>query len=292
MTKRQGIGTYLAQGWAAKSSLTYILLLGYVLLNPDRNDWPALFVVAPIYSSIIGIFGAAVGLLIWIVECLSGRKINILYRAAGAILFSVLLTTTFATLAGFLENAIALLWVSGLIVVVVLPPALLSGSRFNPLKFVLMNLGRDVPKFGWPRALSLFVLPLLRLTSALGILESLLYLATLRSPDLAGWNTGENEFVGAVVAVVYFWITLIVSLCVPERIIVLIIGVILNAPIVTFAILAQRQSSVDYQALAIVGWVLVALWTLFTLSRSEHSARRILPVTMLEIRVRNAFDYW
>ena len=133
---------------------------------------------------------------------------------------------------------------------------------------------------------------MLRLTSALGILESLLYLATLRSPDLAGWNTAENEFVGAVVAIVYFWITLIVSLWPPERIVVLVIGVILNAPIVAFAIGAQRQSSFNYQSLAIVGWVLVSLWTLFTVSRSEHGARRILPVTMLEIRVRHAFDYW
>ena len=292
MTKQQGIGTYLAQGWSANASLTYLLLLGFVLMSPDRDDWAVLLVVVPIYSSISGIFGGAVGVLIWIVECLPRRKINILYRTAGAILFPVLLTTTVAALAGFLENVIALLWISVSMVVVVLPPALLSGSRCNPLRFILMNLRRDVPKIGWPRALSIVVLPLLRLTSALGILESLLYLATLRSPDLAGWNTAENEFLGAVVAIVYFWITLIVSLCPPERIVVLVIGVILNAPIVAFAIGAQRQSSFNYQSLAIVGWGLVSLWTLFTVSRSEHAARRILPVTMLEIRVRHAFDYW
>jgi hypothetical protein len=291
MTKPPGIGTYLAQGWAANAGLTYILLLGFVLLNPDRDDWPVFLVAVPIYSSLSGIFGAAVGVLIWMAGLLSGRKINVFYRAGGAILFPLLLTATVAALAGFLDNVIGWLWISVPLVVLVLPPALLSGSRYNPLKFALMNLDRDVPKIGWPRAMSIIILPLLRLISALGILESLLYLATLRSPDVAGWNTAENQFVGAVVAVVYFWTTLIVSLFPPERIIVLIIGVILNAPIVAFSLWAQRQSSFDYRSLAIVGWVLVSLWTLFTVSRCEGSAR-IFPVTMVEIRVRHAFDYW
>jgi hypothetical protein len=294
MTKQRGIGTYLAQGWTANATVTYLLLLGFILLKGSRNDLAEVVIFAPIYFSIMGVPGGAVGMLIWIVEEVTGRKINVLYRGAGAIVLPALLAMAAAALAGFPQNVVlALMWIASPLVVLVLPAALLSGSRLNPLGFIVMNLSRDLPRYGWSRALSIIVVPLMRLAAALGTLESLLYLATLRSLDLGSWNVAEKHFVGAVFAVVYFAITLIVSLCLPEKVMVLVAGIVLNAPIVTFAVMVQRQGSFNYQSFAIIGWILISLWILFILSQWVGSeTRRIIPVTMFEIRIRHAFNYW
>jgi hypothetical protein len=294
MTKQRGIGTYLAQGWAANATVTYLLLLGFILLKGSRNDLAEVVIFAPIYFSIMGVPGGAVGMLIWIVEEVTGRKINVLYRGAGAIVLPALLAMAAAALAGFPQNVVlALMWIASPLVVLVLPAALLSGSRLNPLGFIVMNLSRDLPRYGWSRALSIIVVPLMRLAAALGTLESLLYLATLRSPDLGSWNVAEKQFVGAVFAVVYFAITLIVSLCLPEKVMVVVAGIVLNAPIVTFAVMVQQQGSFNYQSFAIIGWILISLWILFILSQWVRSeTRRIIPVTMFEIRIRHAFNYW
>jgi hypothetical protein len=289
MTKQQGIGTYLAQGWSANAILNYLLMLGVMLFNPGRDDWAGLLIVIPIYFSMMGVVGGAVGMLIWIIECVTGRRTSLLYRGAGAILFPVLLSTILA--ATMSMDWVWWLWFTTPLVALVLPPALLAGSPLNPLRFVVMGLGHDLPKYGWSRALSIVVLPLLRLTSALGILESLLYLTTLRSREVLGWNTADIAFAGAVFAVVYFWVTLIVSLVLPEKLIVVLTGIILNVPIAWFALGVQRQSNFDYQLLIAV-CVLVPLWTLFIVSQCVRSETRLVPVTMLEIRLRHAFNYW
>ncbi|HEY3104303.1 MAG TPA: hypothetical protein VGJ69_11965 [Pyrinomonadaceae bacterium] len=293
MTKQQGIGTYLAQGWAANATLAYLMLLGFVLVRPSREDWPVWLILVPIYFSIYGIIGAAVAILIWIVDYARGRRTNILYRAAAAILIPVLLITTIAALGGFLNEMMVLFWVAASLVILVLPPALLSGTRLNPLKFLVMDLTTSLPKYGWARALSIIALPLLRLASVLGLLESLLYLACQRAPELSALNLAGNEFTGAVIAVIYFTITLSVSLWLPQKFVVLVIGVLANIPIAAFAVTAKQHAGWDYQSFAIIGWIFVSLWTLFAVSQVIRSeTRRIIPVTMLEIRVRHALNYW
>lgn len=290
-TNEVGLGRYLAQGWAANAIFTYLLLLTVCLLSPSRDDWGALLVVAPIYCSIIGAIGMAVAAMIWFSSVFTRKgRINILYRAAAAILIPFLLTTTILALFGVLREPIVLLFAIPP-VLLVLPAALLSGSRVNPLRFVVMDLRRDLPKYGWSRALSIVIVPLLRFTSALGILETLLYLALLRSSALGAWDVAEKEFAGAIVAVVYFAVTFSVSLCLPQRNIITPVGILANAPVAMYALMAP--ASFDYQFIAFIGWILVGLWTLLIASRFRRSeTRRLIPVTMLEIRMRHAFNYW
>ena len=292
MTKQQGIGTYLAQGWAANATLTFLLLLGFALFTESRDGWPVFLIVMPIYCSITGTMGAVVGALIWIVEFATDRRINILCRGAAAILVPLLLITTVAALAGFLREVRELLWGTISFVSLVLPAALLSGSRLNPLRLFVMDLSTKLTKFRWARALSIIAVPLLRFVSVLGLLESLLYLAC-QHPDLNVWDLADKEFAGAVIAVLYFAITLIVSLCLPPKTLVLAIGVLANMPVVALAVAAQQQTGMDYQSFAIVGWIFVSLWTLFVASQIiRPETRRIIPVTMLEIRIRHAINYW
>lgn len=292
MTKQKGIGTYLAQGWAANAILSYLLLVGIALFSANTGDWAELLIVMPIYVSIMGTFGAAVGLFIWLVESVSGRKINILFRGTAAILLPVLLTTTIAALSGFLDDVIVLLWVTTPLVILALPPALLSGSRLNPLKIIVMDLAESLPRFGWARALSIMAIPLLRFASLLGMLEALLFLACQR-PDLSAWNLIEKEFAGAVIAFVYFAITLTAALCLPHRFITLGIGIVANAPVAAFVRTVPMRSNGDYEVLAVAGWVFVLLWAVCIVSQLlPPESRRLIPVTLLEIRVRHALNYW
>jgi hypothetical protein len=292
MTKPQGIGTYLAQGWAANAVLTYLLLVGVALFSADPGDWAGLLIGMPIYVWIIGTFGAAVGLFIWFVEFVRGRKINILFRGAAAILLPVLLTITIAALSGFLHDVIVLLWITTPLVILALPPALLSGSRLNPLKIIVMDLAESLPKYGWARALFITAVPLLRFASLLGMLEALLFLACQR-PDFSAWNLIEREFAGALMAVVYFAITLTAALCLPHRLIALAIGIIANVPVAGFVLMVSLRANSEYGPLAVAGWVFVLLWAVFIVSQLLHpETRRILPLTMVEIRIRHALNCW
>ena len=291
MTKPQGIGTYLAQGWAANATLTYLLLVGMALFSAALDDWAGLLIVMPIYVSIIGTVGAAVGLFIWLAEFVTGRKINILFRGAAAILLPVLLTTI-AALSGFLHNVFLLLWITAPLVILALPPALLSGSGLNPLKIIVMDLAESLPKYGWGRALFIIAIPLLRFASLLGALEALLFLACQR-PDLSAWSFAEQQFAGSVIAVVYFAITFTVSLCLPRKNVVVAMGIVSNLPVAALAVMSHQLGGTAYLSLAIVSGSFVSLWTLFVISQLLRSeTRRILPVTMFEIRLRHALNYW
>ncbi|HEX6187148.1 MAG TPA: hypothetical protein VFZ40_03620 [Pyrinomonadaceae bacterium] len=292
MTKQQGIGTYLAQGWAANAMLTYLLLFVLALLFAEPGEWAGLLTAMPIYVSTIGTLGAAVGLFIWLAESVCGRKINILFRGTAAILLPVLLTTTIAALCGFLHDVIVLLWLTTPLIVLALPPAVLSGSRLNPLKIIVMDLGESLPKYGWTRALSIIAVPLLRFASLLGMLEALLFLACQR-PDFSAWNLIEKEFVGALVAFVCFAITLTAALCLPHKLITLGIGLITNVPVAGFVLMAPLRTNSDYEILAVGGWIFVLLWGVFIVSQLlPPASRRLIPVTMCEIRVRLALNYW
>jgi hypothetical protein len=292
MMKQQGIGTYLAQGWAANALLAYLLLVWIALFSASPGDSWVFLIAMPIYASIVGTLGGAVGLFVWLFESLRGRKTTILFRGMTAILLPLGLPAIIVAVSGSWPDLIVVLWVTTPIVVLVLPPALLSGSPLNPLKIIVMDLAESLPKYGWARALSLIAVPLLRIAGLLAVLEALLFLSCQR-PDLSGWNQMEKEFAGAVIAVVYFAITLTVSLCLPKKPLVLAIGILANAPVAALAAAAHQRGGTAYLLLAVGGWVFVSLWTLFVLRQLLRSeTRRVMPVTFLEVRIRQALNYW
>ena len=291
MTHERQIGRYLAQGWGANAVATYLLWLGLFLVVGDDGWGVAVLIAVPFSCFIVGLFGLATGAGLWILEYVTDRKLKFWVRALAGIFLPCAFAVLVALLCGFLPELIGVLGVTIMFAILILPAALLSGSRVNPLNFVVMDLHQNLPKFGWARALSIIAVPLLRALSAVAVLEALIYLACRRSVLLGSWDVADKQFSGGIIAVVYFAITLIVSLCLPDKVVVVACGLVANAPIVAFAL--SRHPSFVSQFFAVVGWIFVLLWTLFLVSQLLRSeTRRLIPLTMLEIRIRHALNYW
>ena len=290
--KNQGrIGRYLAQGLGANAIASYLILISLLLWSGDGQGagFTILFAL-PIYWFVAGLFGLATAAGLWVFEYAIDSKFNFWFRALFGILLPLALAAAIGWLGGFLFEPAGLLGVAMFFAILIFPAALLSGSRVNPLKFIIVDL--QLPESG-ARALSIIGVPLLRLSSVVALLEALIWLACLRSVALGGWRVLDNEFLGAVIAVVYFAITLIVSLCLPDKIIIMACAVVANAPVIAFEFAAQERTSLDSLFFAVVSWLFVSLWILFLIGQFMRSAnRRFLPVTMLEIRIRHAFNYW
>lgn len=292
MTNQRQIGRYLAQGLGANAIASYLLLLSLFLSAGDEGSVGVVVLIAlPAYWIVAGLFGLATAAGLWVFEYVIDLKLNFWFRALFGIVLPFALATFIAFLGGFLSEPLGVLGITMPLAILILPAALISGSRVNPLRFMVTDL--QLPRYGWGRALSILSVPLLRLSSAIGLLEALIWLACLRSVLLGGWDVLGNEFLGAVIAVVYFAVTLIVSLCLPDKIIVVACAVVANAPLVAFAFAAQHRTSFDPLFFCVVSWLFVSLWTLFLVSQLMRSeTRRIIPITMLEIRVRHALNYW
>jgi hypothetical protein len=293
MTTQRGIGTYLAQGWAANVAVPYLWILGWVLFTSETDILIMMAVMVPIYCFVTGSIGAVVAACIWSFEFARGRRFNIITRALGAILVPSVLITSVVVLGGFRPALTDLPWILLPPIFLTLPPSLLSGVRFNPLSFLVMDLQRDVPDHGWGRALTLLSVPLLRIVSVFGMLEALLCLACLRLPDFGSLDTMGRQFVGAIIAATYFAISLIVALGRPQKIAAIGIGILMNVPLAALAVYVRGHSAGEFQLIAILGWLVIFVWAVFLISQLfQKGTRRLLPVTMFEIRIRHALNYW
>lgn len=299
MTNRRGIGTYLTQGWAANAAVLYLWILGWVLFRPEpdfRPETEILILMAvwvPIGCFIIGSIGAVVAAGIWFLEFATGRRFNVIVRALGAILLPALPIMSVVMLGGFRPDTSDLLWISLPTISLMLPSSLLAGVRFNPLSFLMLDLQRDVPAYGWGRALTLLSVPLMRVVSVIGILAALLWLACLDLPNLVAWELGSKHFVGVIIAAIYFAISLIVALWLPQKIAALGIGIFMNVPLAALAVYARSNPAWDFQLVGVLSWLPIFVWAVFLISQLfRKETRRLLPVTMFEIRIRHALNYW
>lgn len=292
MTTRRGIGTYVAQGWAANALLTYLLCLGWALYRPAVDEAELMLIALPIYGFFIGSVGAVVGAVVWIFEFALQRRMNVVCRGLVGVLLPITLTAVLAALGGFLHETETLLWVIGMLAFLVLFPVVLAGTRFNPLSVIVMDLQHNLPDYGRVRAITLTTVPMLRILSVFGLLEAFLFLAYQRSPELGAWDFTARHFLGAIAAVIYFAITLIVALCRPKRIVALTAGIITNLPIAAFAFTALQNLTWNNRVLSFICGSLIISWGLFLLSEANAKTRRLFPVTMFEIRVRHALNYW
>lgn len=298
--KKRGIGTYLAQGAAANAVAAYLLLLGLVLYAPNSeiDSETVILIVLPAYLLVAGIVGAVIASMFWLASILISRRLGILVHAAVGILLPglIVVRSTYSIESGFDLNELMILAIPAL--VLSLPAALLSGSNFNPLRSVVFGLDpaasdRDFAHgFSFPPAL------LLRVGSLLGLMEALLYLASLPSSALANWDMSDPSFVKTIVAVLYFAVTALVSFDLPRKSVVVAAAVLANTPLAIWAMDPQLFTTMSSGFLAFTVWVFMYVWVLFVVGRmlcaelARPRPLRILPVTMLEIRMRHAFNLW
>jgi hypothetical protein len=291
---KRGIGTYLAQGATANAVVTYLLLLGLSLDRPSEADL-VMLIVAPIYSVIGGIPGAVVGSLFWLAEVVMGRRLGIFARAATAMalptLIVIIVSLAFGLTAGFLPIMLAAVP----ILTITLPAALLSGSRFNPLRSVVVGLE---PVSGFGNKFSFPFAMFLRFASVLGMAEVMIFIAQLPPWAVREFTFGGNGF-GEVIAIFfYFCVTGLVSFALPRSwSFTLSVAVFINLPLAIWAAQPERYLTVGSRAVAILFWILIGLWVAFVLGRFAeaadrgHTFRRV-PVTFFEIRIRHALNWW
>ena len=296
--KQKGFGTHLVQGWTANAIVTYVLMLGVLLWKGTREIAVIYLIVGAIYPFITGALGAFVGGGIWLAGFLIERQLRILWRALVGVLLPIGLAVLLGLAFDFIRDLKTLGGAALSLLILNLPAALMAGSRLNPLRSVIFGLDQLTFRSPFGRAFSFPPALLLRVGSIFGLLEALLYLACLPSSALANWGTTDRDFAAAMVAVAYFTVTAIVSLSLPQKRIVTIVGLLVNTPLVIWAIDSQRYVATTSRLLAFVVWIFVFLWVLFAVGRlvfvieALRRPLRILPVTMLEIRIRHALNYW
>lgn len=294
---------FVGQGVAGHALTFYVFVIAIMFYHPDDGNlfW---LVVLPFQLLFTGFVGAIAGAAVWLVGRLLKRRLNILARAA----VGIGLPTLFVVAVVFCE-AVTLQWevirnlsLAGYIAC--LPPALMAGSRWHPLRRIVLGCGptKAIHDFGsgfsFPPAL------LLRTFSLFGLMESVLLLVCLVS-ILMPWADTSFEggyFAVTIVANLYFAATLLVSVTSSsQKSLLLPSALIVNVPPV---ILLMNPPGYLEAHLNILLWVLGTFWLLWALmvfgrlisSAGSHNQvrrqHRLFPLTMWEIEIRHAFGRW
>jgi hypothetical protein len=291
-----GAGTCLVQGATANAITVFLVLLVWMLYRPTPDDVFMLMMVLPIYLLLWGIPGAIVGFVLWLAGSLRKRKLGLLTRGLVGIIVPILITL-------LLGSAFDLGWPVlfiplAIFGVAILPAALMSGSRLNPMRTVVLGMEQAPPLHDFGRAFSFFPAMVLRFGSTLGLLETMVYFVNSSSGAQQDWQLRGDGFPEAILAFLYFCVTAMVSFGLPRKQFVLIAALLGNAPILLWVSDPPRVFSGGTEYLTGLVGLFVGSWFLFALGRSlaveltHPRAFRTLPVTFLEIRVRHALNWW
>jgi hypothetical protein len=188
-----------------------------------------------------------------------------------------------------------------------LPSVLMAGSRFHPLRRIVLGSYRTRAIYDFGSGFSFPPALVLRVVGLFGLLESLLFLVYLVSSRLP-WTTsdfGGNYFLEAIIATLYFAATFVISLT-PSlpKLVLLASTLIANATPVVLLLNTSRyldaiHNRTDFNTLFVVVGTLWLVWVLMVFGRlvsfdndrvSHH--RRPFPLTIWEIEIRHAFGRW
>jgi len=301
--EKRTFGAFLGQGAAGYAMTTYVIVIAMMFYHPDVYNLLYLAVL-PFQLLFTGIVGAVAGGAVWFVGWLLKRRLNILARAAVGIGMAALFLVAFVPGAEVaLEYRILVeLFIAALITG--LPAALMAGSRFHPLRRMAFGLCRTkaIHDFG-----SGFSFPpglLLRAVSLFGLMESLLFLVCLvscRMPWAATAFEGDY-FAVTIVANLYFAATLLVSLTSSlEKSLLLANALIINVPPLILLMNPPRYFAGGLNILlAVVGtfwllWALMVFGRLISFTNNRDTVRRhrrLFPLTMWEIEIRQTLGRW
>ena len=183
---------FLGQGMAGYVIVTYVIAIGFMFYSPSSEK---LFLLAllPVQVLVAGIVGPITGAAVWLVGWLLKRRLNILARAAVGIGLATLFPGLIILNEG-LESEwqiLALSFASGLLLFLV--SALMAGSRFHPLRRIVLGWSRTEAIHDFGSGFAFFPGLLLRAISLFGLMESLLFLVCLVSSRMPWSAAGFEE---------------------------------------------------------------------------------------------------
>jgi len=301
-TEKIRFGTFLAQGAAGNIIVTYLSFIAIVLYFPNGYDFLLLFFL-PFYLIVMGIIGAVIGTVIWLAGWLLESRPGVISRAAIGILFPASLVALVALLLGSILDQRLLMGAIGSGLFYGLPAALVAGSRFNPLRRIIFGFGEGRARRDLSRRFACIAGLPLRVASAFGLMESLLWLACLISSRRlgAGFNYGGENYLPAGLAILYFAVSGLNSCAPPRKLFLLITSVLVNTPLAIWTLDPHRARSDDTDALAIMAWALISVWVLFVAGQmissgsnhsTPHQRPRLIPLTLCEVQIRQALNRW
>jgi hypothetical protein len=138
-----GAETYLVQGAAANAMAISLILLGVILYERQAENVVTIMVILPIYIVFIvfvGIPGGIVGLGFWLAGFVLKRKLCLLTRAGVGIVAPILISLLLNLAFNPDPDWVDLLWPVIPLLIVILPASLMSGSRCEPIRAVLLGL--------------------------------------------------------------------------------------------------------------------------------------------------------
>jgi hypothetical protein len=293
---------FLGQGMAGYVLATYVIAIGLMFYSPSSRNL-FLLVLLPVQILVAGIVGPITGAAVWLVGWLLKRRLNILARAAVGMGLASLLPTVVILSGGLLVElqtlAVSFAW--GLLLS--LPSALMAGSRFHPLRRIVLGWSQTKAIRDFGSGFAFFPGLLLRALSWFGLMESLLFLACLVSSLMPWSDSGfeENYFLITIVATLYFAASILGSLTSsPQKSLVLASALIVNTPLVILLINPPHYFDGDRAVFLTVMPVFWVLWTLMVFGRlissknktGERRHRRLFPLTIWEIEIRHALGEW
>ena len=262
------VGKFVAQGAAGSAMGVFVLVLFLVLDHPSGYNFFYLLLL-PVFLLVMGLFGAGLGGVISFLEWGLEKRLRLPARAAVGIVVTSLVSAVLSLCQEFAVEW-RLLGMSLLTGVWLgLPAALTAGSRFNPLRSVVFGSSRATIFLEFSTRLSFITGFLLRVGSLFGLMESLVFLASLVSWARAygGIDPVGEKLTGPTVAVLYFAASALVSFTPMRKPLLLALGVLVNAPLAIWTVDPQHFTDRDSEFLRIVAWGFISLSMLFVAGR-------------------------
>jgi hypothetical protein len=274
---KKTVGHFVSQGSAGGAISLFLLTLIGVL--KQANVYAFLLILYFPFILLIGaVLGAAGGVFIWLIEPIFKLRLGVMVRS---IVTVGMIALVFAVVGFFKGAPIGLdLLVESLTTAgaVGLPITILISSNISLWWLVLFGSDRMAPA-DWFSLLAAFVL---RLTSLAGFLISLFFVAWWGS-----FPSGESRLnpYWIAIALIYFAASSYVGFEPPGRTWLVIAALLLNAPLVVWALNAVAEP--DTKGLATIAFFLIGLWTVFVVCllldrkffpRHEKSAHEANPL--------------
>jgi len=291
---------FLGQGIAGYVIATYVIAIGVMFYSPGSGNL-FLVMLLPVQIVVAGIVGPITGAAVWLVAWLLKRRLNILARAAVGIVLATFFPAAIVLHEGWEWEVLAVMFGWGLLLS--LPSALMAGSRFHPLRRMILGWSPTKALDDFGSGFAFFPGLLLRILGWFGLMASLLFLAWVVSSRMP-WSDAsfdESYFLIGIVATLYFAASILGSLTSsPQKLLVLASALIVNVPPVILLINPPHYFDGDRAVFLAVMPVFWVLWTLMVFGRlissdknpGEHRHRRLFPLTIWEIEIRHALGRW